>query len=843
MGAHRFHVEAGSIDLEDGVVYTSAGSHALTPSEARVTRLLAARSGASVSRAEMASVLGGDTARPDSRAIDVVVSRLRRKLGDDGKRPRVLVTVHGVGYRLEPAAARSPVEALTSFVGRESEVAWIREGVDTARAVMVSGPSGAGKTRLVAQALKGRMGVTWAEGAFSTRAEGTLTIANALGCRARTEAEATEAIRRLDASGPRVVVLDGTGLRDGVTRSAIERALVVTSRLHLVAIGACDLEITGARSVWVGPMRPDEARALLLERARSVTPGFGLGPHDVAAIESIVGLLDGLPGAIEAVVHLARTMSASELAAELQRVDSPLRNAPASVRLLHGRLDAGQQQALARLCAFRADFSLRDAARVLGTDAADMVGTLAALGLVSRTEDRGLTWFRLYKASRVVASVPSESYARLADCRLRPIDHLTGPAAMEVTRNYLASLGRWRTDLQWLHHEALERGLVVDAARAALTLDPLSSAFGVDLDGHVQRLDAVLSRVDDPLVEAAIARARAWSHRLLGHHNAALRDARAAVALVAEQPDSFLFARARATLATILADGGEVDEASVLARETAARCEAEGWRQLRAVALNSLGVCEDVRGDAAASRDAFTAALAAAEQARDSERMAVTLINLASVLTRLGAFNQASECCRRSEEVDPDGAPLRAAGWNVAAGNLALARGDANEALHRYRRAVAIHAETGQARGEVTAETNAGWALLDLGRYPEAAATFGRAASLARELGGGLPLARALFGLAVAHVGEGRVVAARGLLVEARSLAVSTGASRAVALGEVLAWWLTDAEERSPEVLTRVRATTRDDEVAQVVDVLEGRAVSPITSVHARVVRTLDLAR
>lgn len=842
MSANRFVLETASIDLEDGLVYTTAGSQTLTPSEARIVRLLAARSGSAVTRTEIAGVLGGDAGRAKSRAIDVVVSRLRRKLGDDGRRPHVLVTEHGVGYRLEPAASRSRLQSLTSFGGREAEVGWIREGVETARAVMVSGPTGAGKTRLVAQALKPYPGVAWADGAFQTRAEGTLTIANALGCRARTETEATEAIRRLDANASHIVVLDGTGLRDGVTRSAIERALVVTSRLHIVAIGSCDLEITGARSVWVGSMREDEAVALLVSRARAVAPGFGSGPEDAAAASAIVRLLDGLPGAIEAVVYLARTMSAGELLTELRRVDSPLRTAPASVHLLHARLGPELQRALLKLCCFRGDFSLRDAAMVIAEEAGETVGNLAAFGLLARVEDRGTTWFRVYQASRAVASEGSDGYALLATCRLRSTDVLTGPAAMDVPRNYLASLVRWRTDLEWLHEVALQRGLMLDAARAALTLDPLSSAFGVDLDGHVSRLDAVRGRVGDPLVEAALARSLAWTQRLLGRHGPALRDARAAVTSLVDHPESFQLARCKMTLAAILADGGAVDEACALARDAAGRCETEGWRQLRAVALNTLGVAEDVRGDAAASRDAFTAALGAAEQVRDTERMAASLVNLSSVLTRLGAFDEAAECCRRSEEVDPEGAPLRAAAWNVCLGNLALARDSATEALQRYRRAVAIHAQTGQARGEVTAETNAAWALLDLARYGDATAAFGRAASLSRELGGGLQLARALFGLAVAHAGDRRTLAARSVLNEARGLARSTGANRAIAMGDALAWWLTEPEERFPDDLARVSGSTTDDDVAQVVAVLEGRAILPLTSVHARVIRAIDVA-
>jgi DNA-binding response OmpR family regulator len=44
---------------------------------------------------------------PDERACDVHVSNLRRKIERDPSRPRLLVTVRGVGYQLLPRASES----------------------------------------------------------------------------------------------------------------------------------------------------------------------------------------------------------------------------------------------------------------------------------------------------------------------------------------------------------------------------------------------------------------------------------------------------------------------------------------------------------------------------------------------------------------------------------------------------------------------------------------------------------------------------------------------------------------------------------------------------------------
>jgi two-component system phosphate regulon response regulator OmpR len=71
----------------------------LTDMEAGLMRLLAAEPGTVVSREQLAT---NTKAAVNDRTIDVQVTRLRRKLEDDGKNPRYLVTVRGEGYMLLP---------------------------------------------------------------------------------------------------------------------------------------------------------------------------------------------------------------------------------------------------------------------------------------------------------------------------------------------------------------------------------------------------------------------------------------------------------------------------------------------------------------------------------------------------------------------------------------------------------------------------------------------------------------------------------------------------------------------------------------------------------------------
>ena len=70
----------------------------LTEGEAQLLRQLAVAANAPVDRFELAR----QNAEAAGRAVDIQVTRLRRKIEDDPKNPRYLQTVRGVGYMLAP---------------------------------------------------------------------------------------------------------------------------------------------------------------------------------------------------------------------------------------------------------------------------------------------------------------------------------------------------------------------------------------------------------------------------------------------------------------------------------------------------------------------------------------------------------------------------------------------------------------------------------------------------------------------------------------------------------------------------------------------------------------------
>lgn len=87
-----------AFDIERGELSRDGAQIRLTEAEIELMRRLARSANAPVDRLELAR----DTADVTGRAVDVQVTRLRRKIESDPKNPRYLQTVRGVGYRLAP---------------------------------------------------------------------------------------------------------------------------------------------------------------------------------------------------------------------------------------------------------------------------------------------------------------------------------------------------------------------------------------------------------------------------------------------------------------------------------------------------------------------------------------------------------------------------------------------------------------------------------------------------------------------------------------------------------------------------------------------------------------------
>ena len=97
-----FEVGAWTIDARKHVMMRGRTNKRLTFYELEVLKLLRERGGATVSRDELLEKVWGIQPSPTSRTVDNFIVKLRRKLEEDQKNPRHILTVYGLGYKLVP---------------------------------------------------------------------------------------------------------------------------------------------------------------------------------------------------------------------------------------------------------------------------------------------------------------------------------------------------------------------------------------------------------------------------------------------------------------------------------------------------------------------------------------------------------------------------------------------------------------------------------------------------------------------------------------------------------------------------------------------------------------------
>ncbi|WP_212522827.1 response regulator [Actibacterium sp. MT2.3-13A] len=95
LGPVRYDVERGELWRGDELIR-------LTATESQLMKIFAGCPGEPVSRGKLVEDLGRDRGQAQERAVDVQITRLRRKIEADPKQPRYLQTVRGAGYMLAP---------------------------------------------------------------------------------------------------------------------------------------------------------------------------------------------------------------------------------------------------------------------------------------------------------------------------------------------------------------------------------------------------------------------------------------------------------------------------------------------------------------------------------------------------------------------------------------------------------------------------------------------------------------------------------------------------------------------------------------------------------------------
>jgi predicted ATPase/transcriptional regulator with XRE-family HTH domain len=243
-----------------------------------------------------------------------------------------------------PAAAPPPnlPEPLTSFVGRERELAALRRVQAGARLLTLTGAGGCGKTRL-ALALAGELRGAYPHGVWfvdlAPLTDPVLlpqTVADALEARAAGQQPPTAALLEALRARRLLVVLDNCEHQVDACAHLVEALLRACPGLAVVATSREALGVEG-ETVWrvpplavpppapgrgaPGPRGPEpaapDAVRLFVERARLRRPAFAPTAAEAPVVAEICRRLDGLPLAIELAAARVNVLSVDQIAARL----------------------------------------------------------------------------------------------------------------------------------------------------------------------------------------------------------------------------------------------------------------------------------------------------------------------------------------------------------------------------------------------------------------------------------------------------------------------------------------------------------------------------------------------
>jgi predicted ATPase/DNA-binding CsgD family transcriptional regulator len=241
--------------------------------------------------------------------------------------------------------------ALTSFVGRGAVVAEIADQLGQYRLVTVTGPGGAGKTRLagqVARQVAGRFadGVWLAElAAVRDPAQVAAAVAAALGIRDLPSVAAADALADALARRQLLLVLDNCEHVIGAAAELCGRLLLGADDVRVLATSREALRIAGEARYRLAPLTlpdpdnpadPDESEAVALfaDRARRADASFALDGGTAPVVARLVARLDGMPLAIELAAARVEALGVAQL---LDRIGDRFTLLEAGDRLAAGR--------------------------------------------------------------------------------------------------------------------------------------------------------------------------------------------------------------------------------------------------------------------------------------------------------------------------------------------------------------------------------------------------------------------------------------------------------------------------------------------------------------------------
>jgi len=779
---------------------------------------------------------------------------------------RLAPRVDGVSLA-ETGARQALPRPLTSFVGRERELAELERLSETCRLLTVTGPGGSGKTRLALE-LAHRLASQYADGtavvSLAPLADPSLvlpTIAEAVGLHRLPGEPPLETLVRGIGSRRMLLLLDNFEHLSEAS-SALPELLAACCRLTVIVTSREILRVQGEQLVPVPPLAlPDDAEAvvagadavssvsrseagrLFLDRAQSVQPGFRLDPANAPAVASICRRLDGLPLAIELAAARVRLLSPQAIASRLERrlpfLTGGARDLPLRQRTLrdtiawsHNLLDEEERRLFRRLAVFAGGWTL---------DAADGVGRWeSAYGEAAPsppdTRDPGPDTLDLLASlvdkSLIVHQVGpggEPRFTMLETIREYALERLAESGEeIEARRRHLAWFAAFAERFQpgtcgrdgplWIERVAVD----FDNCRAALGWslqdgDDDSAYAGLRLAGGLQQFW---------LFREHLAEGAHWFERLLAADDARggkERPHRDGTVPALRTGAHGIYPRVIALngRSILLAAMGRREEAVALAYETLAY--ARSVDDLPGEAHAFIGLAQYLpMSEVARNIEIAEEGVAIARSLGDPFAIWRGLRALGTEVRDQGDYERARPLVEESLDVARAGGFLWQIGVSIhELGVIANLQGDPERAISLIEESLACYRDMGATRGLHASLDTLGRLSLERGQVDRASACFAESLALTYRAGDRPGVVRSLEGLALTLMSGPPAVSAARATQAARLLAAADSYAASGQPGSP-----TRQPRIRPETaIAKVRASLGDDMFAAAW--AEGRALSP----------------
>lgn len=608
-------------------------------------------------RAELAEELGLEPGRELQRLESAIL--VQDATLDLPERPR-----ERLDARSDSRTGNLPA-AVSSFVGRVTEMDEVSAQLRTRRLVTLIGPGGAGKTRLALEAA-GRMRASFDDGPWLVElaplrdgADVWTSIASALGLDDSARLEAFVADRRI------LLVIDNCEHVIQDAALAADRLLRAGSAVTILATSRERLGLTGELLCSVEPLAAGDAAALFLDRALAV----GMRGNDVDQAHTIARIcddLDRLPLALELAAARARSLSLNDIAERIGDRFGLLtggdRTAQPRHQSLRGVVDwsyellfTEEQRVFRQLSVFAGGFVLTAAQAVCAStdvpsgDIADLISNLVDKSLVKMSHQGGETRYTLLetlaeygrgrlrghdeeRATRGRHLAWAVTFAEEADIALRSTAQPTWVDKAVAERENIRAAVRW----------ACEHGRADDAIAIASGL-----AYAWYISGSIKEslplLTSALAMGGDTSVERrAVGEAWAgWMTQMAGGASAEAVERAEHAVVIARAASSRAFALAAGFAAMFRAFRGLSVEASAIVDEASARLdrEADQWGQAWIDWVRSGLVHKG--GDPQGATELLRASVEGFTQLHDQCGIAIASIRLGELAELRGDYAQA----------------------------------------------------------------------------------------------------------------------------------------------------------------------------------------------------------